>query len=59
VNALIDAGFALERFEEPCPDEDTVRRQPIFAGCRLVPLWLLVRCHKPLAKPANGNQAPE
>jgi SAM-dependent methyltransferase len=58
VNALIDAGFVLERFEEPCPDEDTVRRHPNFAGCRLVPLWLLVRCRKPLAKPPNGNQAP-
>ena len=47
VNALIDTGFALERFDEPCAGEDTVRRFPNFAGCRLVPLWLIIRCRKP------------
>jgi SAM-dependent methyltransferase len=47
VNDLMGAGFMLERMEEPCAGEDTVRRFPNFAGCRLVPLWLIVRCRKP------------
>ena len=47
MNALIDAGFTVERFDEPCAGEDTVRRFPNFAGCRLVPLWLIIRCRKP------------
>jgi SAM-dependent methyltransferase len=47
VNDLIDAGFVLERMEEPRASEDTVRRFPDFAGTRLVPLWLTIRCRKP------------
>jgi hypothetical protein len=45
-NALVDAGCSLERMDEPCASEDTVRRSPNFAGCRLVPLWLMMRCRK-------------
>jgi SAM-dependent methyltransferase len=47
VNALTDTGFALEWVDEPCASADTVRRFPDFAGCQLVPLWLIVRCGKP------------
>lgn len=47
INSLVEAGFVLEQMDEPCASEDTVRRFPNFAGCRLVPLWLIVRCRKP------------
>jgi SAM-dependent methyltransferase len=46
VNDLIDTGFALERFDEPCASEDTLRRFPSFVGSRIIPLWLLIRCRK-------------
>jgi SAM-dependent methyltransferase len=47
VNALVGTGFALERLDEPYASDDTVRRYPNFAGCRLVPLWLIVHCRRP------------
>jgi hypothetical protein len=47
MNDLIDAGFALERVDEPCAGEDTVRRFHDLACTRLVPLWLLIRGRKP------------
>jgi hypothetical protein len=46
VNDLIDAGFVVERLDEPCPGEETVRRRPDLADNRIVPLWLLLRCRK-------------
>jgi hypothetical protein len=53
--------FAVERVAEPSASEDTVRRFPIFAGCRIVPLWLIIRCRKPgagiLGKRTNGDEA--
>jgi hypothetical protein len=62
VNALIDAGLAPERFDESCASEDLVRHFPDFAGCRLVPLWLNVRCRKPVGGgpgPALEGPHPE
>jgi ubiquinone/menaquinone biosynthesis C-methylase UbiE len=47
VNAFLAARFSLERMDEPCASEDTVRRFPSFAGCRLVPVWFMMRCRKP------------
>jgi SAM-dependent methyltransferase len=47
INTLLGTGFAPEQFSEPCASEATVGRFPNFSGCRLVPLWLIIRCRKP------------
>jgi ubiquinone/menaquinone biosynthesis C-methylase UbiE len=47
VNGLLEAGFVLERLEEPSADEETVRRCPRVADTRLVAYFLHVRCRKP------------
>lgn len=49
VNALVDTGFILDRFDEPYASEETLRRYPDFSGTCLVPLWLMIRCRKPVA----------
>ena len=46
VNNLLDTGFALERMDEPCASEDTLRRFPGLAGSRIIPFWLIIRCRK-------------
>jgi ubiquinone/menaquinone biosynthesis C-methylase UbiE len=46
MNLLIDAGFTLERVEEPCADEETARRCPDVADTRIVAYFLHVRCRK-------------
>jgi ubiquinone/menaquinone biosynthesis C-methylase UbiE len=47
LNALTDAGFIPERFDEPYASDETLRRFPKFAGTRVVALWLIVRCRRP------------
>jgi SAM-dependent methyltransferase len=47
VNLLIDAGFAIERFDEPVPDEETLRRCPAVYDHRIIAYFLIVRCRKP------------
>jgi ubiquinone/menaquinone biosynthesis C-methylase UbiE len=47
VNALFDAGFVIEQFQEPRVSDETLRRVPDFADAQIVPLWLNVRCRKP------------
>jgi len=46
VNLLLDTGFALERMDEPCPDEETVRRAPNLADARLIAYFLIIRVRK-------------
>ncbi len=47
MNSIIDAGFRLERFCEPCADEETARACPDVADTRHVAFFLHVRCRKP------------
>jgi SAM-dependent methyltransferase len=47
VNALLGAGFVLERLAEPRPDEETARAVPYVADDRIVPNFLHVRARKP------------
>jgi hypothetical protein len=47
MNLLIDAGFVLERFCEPCADDDTIKRCPHMADTRIIAYSLIVRCRKP------------
>ena len=47
LNLLLKTGFALERFEEPCADEETANACPDVADTRIVAFFLMVRCRKP------------
>ncbi|RJP73936.1 MAG: SAM-dependent methyltransferase [Candidatus Abyssobacteria bacterium SURF_17] len=47
VNLLVDAGFVLERMEEPYADEETIRRYPQLADTRTIAYFLIFRCSKP------------
>ncbi len=47
LNLLVDAGFALERFGEPRPDDDAVLEQPRLQDAQVVAYFLHVRARKP------------
>ena len=47
LNAIKQAGFALEEVAEPKADEETARRIPAVADTRVVAYFLHVRCRKP------------
>jgi hypothetical protein len=47
LNAIVDAGFVLERVFEPFADEETARRVPDVADTRVCAYFLHVRCRKP------------
>lgn len=51
-NAIVDAGFLLERVSEPRADEQTAERVPDVADSRVVAYFLHFRCRK--SGPANG-----
>jgi ubiquinone/menaquinone biosynthesis C-methylase UbiE len=46
MNMLIGAGFQLEHFAEPCPDQEMIESFPTLAGLAKVALFLHVRCRK-------------
>jgi ubiquinone/menaquinone biosynthesis C-methylase UbiE len=48
-NLLIKTGFSLERVEEPCPTDETVRACPDMQDTRIVAYFLHVRARKPKA----------
>ena len=43
VNGLVEAGFTVERVEEPVPSVEAVRRRPEFAPERWRPMFILLR----------------
>ena len=45
-NAILDAGFAIERVAEPRADEETAERIPAVADTRVVSYFLHIRCRK-------------
>ena len=47
LNAIIDAGFVVERVLEPAAGEETARRVPAVADTRVCGYFLHVRCRKP------------
>jgi SAM-dependent methyltransferase len=47
LNAIIQAGFVLERVAEPKADDETARRVPAVEDTRVVAYFLHVRCRKP------------
>jgi SAM-dependent methyltransferase len=46
LNAVVDAGFTIERIAEPYADEATARRVPKVADTRIVAYFLHIRCRK-------------
>ena len=46
INAVMDAGFTIERIAEPRADEETARRIPRVADTRNVAYFLHVRCRR-------------
>jgi SAM-dependent methyltransferase len=47
LNLLLGAGFQLEHFAEPTPDEETLRQHPQEYDARIIAYFLIVRCRKP------------
>jgi ubiquinone/menaquinone biosynthesis C-methylase UbiE len=47
LNMLIDAGFLLERIEEPRPSDETVRACPDMQDAQVVAYFLHIRVRKP------------
>lgn len=47
LNLLLDGGFVLERFDEPRPDDETVRERPQLQSAQVVALFLHVRMRRP------------
>lgn len=47
MNALIDAGFSIERLGEPSPGDETIRACPHLQDAQIVPYFLHVRVRKP------------
>jgi SAM-dependent methyltransferase len=50
LNAVMDAGFQIERVAEPCVDRETAARYPVVADTRVVAYFLHVRARKPSGK---------
>jgi hypothetical protein len=47
LNRLIEAGFLLERFDEPYPSDEAIRARPSLQDAQAVANFLHVRTRKP------------
>ena len=47
-NLLVGAGFSLERVEEPCPSDETVRAWPVLQEAQIAANFLHIRVRKPV-----------
>ena len=47
LNLLIESGFILERFEEPCPSAETVEVHPSLQDAQVAAYFLHIRVRKP------------
>lgn len=54
MNLLLNAGFALERFDEPYADESTAQKVPQLACTRVIAFFLIIRCRKPQEEVPSG-----
>lgn len=50
LNDLIEAGFVVERFGEPCPTDEDVKKRPKLQSAQVVAFFLHVRAKKPSGK---------
>ena len=48
LNLLVQTGFVLEQFGEPCPDDEAVRERPRLQSAQVVAFFLHVRARKPV-----------
>ncbi|HEX6710469.1 MAG TPA: hypothetical protein VF068_09045 [Rubrobacter sp.] len=48
LNLLVEAGFALERFGEPCPTDEALRESPKLQDALVVAYFLHVHARKPV-----------
>ena len=48
LNAVVEAGFRLERVEEPHADQETRRRCPDMQDTQIMPYFLHIRCRRPM-----------
>ncbi len=46
LNLLVDAGFVLERFDEPKADDKTLEKHPALADTQIIAYFLIIRCRK-------------
>lgn len=46
LNLLVQTGFVLEQFSEPCPTDEAVRERPRLQGAQVVAFFLHVRARK-------------
>ena len=47
MNAVIEAGFIIERINEPYPGDETVKQQPMLQDSQIVAYFLHIRCRRP------------
>jgi ubiquinone/menaquinone biosynthesis C-methylase UbiE len=47
INAIIDAGFTIERINEPYPGADALEKYPSLRDAQVVPYFLHFLCRKP------------
>ena len=45
--AILKTGFIIEQINEPCADDETIRRHPALQDTQIVAYFLHVRCRKP------------
>lgn len=55
MNMLIDAGFVIERVEEPIPSAEAVRACPAVQDAQVIPFFLHFRARKPGVNEVNGS----
>ncbi|MFX0024221.1 MAG: class I SAM-dependent methyltransferase [Candidatus Hermodarchaeota archaeon] len=46
LNLLINTGFIMEKFCEPHPDDEILKKHPEQYACRIIPYSLIIRCRK-------------
>jgi len=47
LNLLIEKGFILERFVEPCADDEVLKKFPEWYDSWIIPWFLIIRCRIP------------
>jgi hypothetical protein len=50
LNLVTETGFLLERVEEPCPSDETVRACPNIQDAQVIAYFLHIRARKPEAR---------
>jgi ubiquinone/menaquinone biosynthesis C-methylase UbiE len=58
LNLVIDSGFILEHFEEPCPSDEAVSQCPNIQDAQVIPFFLHIRARKP-GSPEQLAAVPE